>query len=80
MLDNARMEIFLVKNKVIGSFSRMEKKAGKFKPVMTIWANYIRYIKDEILQMILKFLISKFNILLSNLYLNQQSYRYASHK
>lgn len=80
MLDDARMEIFLVKNKIIGSFSRMEKKAQKFKPVMTIWANYIRCIKDETLQMILKFLRSKFNILLSNLYLNQQSYWYAYHK
>lgn len=72
MLDDARMEIFLVKNKIIGSFSRMEKKSEKFKSVMIIWANYIRCIKDETLQMILKFLRSKFDILLSNLYLNQQ--------
>lgn len=71
MLDDARMEIFLVKNKIIGSFSRMEKKSEKFKSVMIIWANYIRCIKDETLQMILKFLRSKFDILLSNLYLNQ---------
>lgn len=36
MLDDARMEIFLVKNKIIGSFSRMEKKARKFKSITMI--------------------------------------------